>query len=179
MSVYGELEPMIKHRTQFAFKGKRKERKKKLLQGIQSANGLKAWVGVKKSDGTALTLTTQENAIKKTLDKRFATPLDFDFVKHLVYPYGLKEDLIVRLELNSSEKVIFYTGDTNATYKLSDILLEYDAIFDDPYATSIGEIYTGTTSIPYTKVTSIHYQTLSKKDTTWKINVNNFSVRSL
>ena len=62
---------------------------------------------------------------------------------------------------------------------ISDILLEYDAIFDEPYATSIGEMYTGTTSIPYTKVTSIHYQTLSKKDTTWKIDVNNLSVRSL
>ena len=37
-------------------------------------------------------------------------------------------------------------------------------------------MYTGTTSIPYTKVTSIHYQTLSKKDTTWKIDVNNLSV---
>ena len=62
---------------------------------------------------------------------------------------------------------------------ISDILLEYDAIFDEPYATSIGEMYTGTTSILYTKVTSIHYQTLSKRDTTWKINVNNFFVRSL
>ena len=40
-------------------------------------------------------------------------------------------------------------------------------------------MYTGTTSIPYTKVTSIHYQTLSKKDTTWKIDVNDLSVRSL
>ena len=72
-----------------------------------------------------------------------------------------------------------HTGDTNARYKLSDISLEYDAIFDKPYATTIGEMYTGTTSIPYTKVTSIHYQTLSKKDTTWKIDVNNLSVRSL
>ena len=57
--------------------------------------------------------------------------------------------------------------------------MEYDATFDKPYATTIGEMYTGTTSIPYTKVTSIHYQTLSKKDTTWKIDVNNLSVRSL
>ena len=74
-----------------------------------------------------------------------------------MYPYRLKEDLIVRLELNfSSEKVVLRTGDTSATYKLSDILLEYDPIFDETYATSIGEMYTGTTSIPYTKVT-IHY----------------------
>ena len=75
----------------------RKEREKKLLQGIQSANGLKARVGAKKADGTALTITTQENAIKKILDKRFAIPLDFDFFKHPVYPYGLKENLILNL----------------------------------------------------------------------------------
>ena len=43
---------------------------------------------------------------------------------------------------------------------------------------AIGELY-AETSIPYTKVTSIHYQTLSKKDTNWKIDVNNLSVRSL
>ena len=92
-----------------------KEREVKILQGIQAANGLKARVGAKKADGTALTLTTLENAIKKTFDKRFAIPLDFDFFKDPVYPYGLKEDLIVRLELNSSEKVILCTGDTSAS----------------------------------------------------------------
>ena len=96
-----------------------------------------------------------------------------------MYPYGPKEDLIVRLELNSSEKIILCTRDTSATYKLLDISLEYVAIFDQPYATSIGELYTGTTSVPYTKVTSIRYQTLSKKHTTWKIDVNNLSVRLL
>ena len=154
-----------------------KEREEKLLQVIQSVNGLKAWIGSKKADDI---VTTQENAIKKTFDKRFAILLDFDIFRHPVYPYGLKQNLIVRLELNSSEKV-FYALEIlqQATYKLSDILLEYDTIFDEAYVTSLGEIYTGTTSILYTKVTSIHYQTLSKKDTTWKIDVNNLSVRSM
>ena len=64
--------------------------------------------------------------------------------------------MIVRLELNSLEEVILCTGGTSATYNLSDISLEYDATFDEPYATTIGEIYTGTTSIQYKKVTSIH-----------------------
>ena len=135
-------------------------------------------MGAKKADGKALAVTTQENAIKKTFYKRFAIPIDFDFFKHPAYPYGLKEHLVVRFELNSTEKVILCTGDTNAIYKISDISLEYDAIFDEPYAITIGEMYTGT-SISYTKVTLIHYQTLSKKDTTWKIDVNNLSVRSL
>ena len=96
-----------------------------------------------------------------------------------MYPHGLKENLIVRLELNSPEKVILCTKDTSAKYNLSDISLEYDEIFDEPYATTIGKMYTGITSIPYTKVTSTHYQTLSRKHTTWKIEVNNLSVRSL
>ena len=123
-------------------------------------------------------MTTQENAIKKTLDKRFAIPLDFDFFQHPVYPYGLEQSPFIRIELNSAKNALFCTGDTNATYKLSDISLEYDVILDGPYATVIGEMYVKKL-ICYTKVTSIHHQTLSKKDTTWKIDVNNLSVRSL
>ena len=40
-------------------------------------------------------------------------------------------------------------------------------------------MYNGTTLIPCTKVTPIHYQILSKKATIWKIDVNNFSACSL
>ena len=39
------------------------------------------------------------NASKKMFGERLKMPLDFDFFEHPVYPYGLKEDLIVRLEL--------------------------------------------------------------------------------
>ena len=134
----------------------KKDSKEKLPRGIQSVNGLKACAGPKNADGVALTVTTQENAIKKTFDERFTIPFNFDFFKNHVYPYGLKEDLIVRLKLNSSERVILCTRDAAATYKLSGISLEYDAIFDEPYATTISEVYTGTTSIPYTKITLIH-----------------------
>ena len=84
------------------------EGEEKLLQGIQSANPLKTCVGGKKAGGTALIVTTQENAIKRTFDKRFAVPLDFDFFKHPVYLYGLREDLTAMLELNSSENNINY-----------------------------------------------------------------------
>ena len=142
----------------------KKEREERLLQGIQSANGLKTRVGGQKSDGTALTLTTQENVIKKTYDKRFVIPLDFEFFKHPVYPSGFEEDLAITIELNSAKEVILCTGETNAIYKISDINLEYDGIFDISYPTSIREIYSGRLSILYTKVISIHYQALSKKD---------------
>ena len=155
-----------------------KEHEERLLQGTQPANGLKACFGGKKADGTALALAIQENAIEKTFDKRFTIPLDFDFFNYPAYPCGLKEGLIVRIELNSSEKVIVCT---NATYKLSDISLEYSAIFNEAYATTIGSMYAVTNGmpIPYTKVTLIHYYTLSKKDTIWKIDENNISACSL
>ena len=120
-------------------------------------------MGAKKLDGTALTLTTKENVTKKTYDKKFAIPLEFDISKHHVHPYGLKEDLAITIELDSTKEVILCTGDTNAVYKISGIILEYDATFDDLYATSIGEMYIRGMSIPCTKVTSIRYQALSKK----------------
>ena len=59
--------------------------------------------------------------ITTNFDKRFAVPSYFDFFKHPVYPYELKEYLIVRLQLNSLEKVTFCGEDTVVTYKLSDI----------------------------------------------------------
>ena len=58
--------------------------------------------------------------------------------------------------------MLLCTGATHATYKLSDISLEHDVILDRPYAIGIGEMYVKT-STPYTKVTSIYYESLKKK----------------
>ena len=59
----------------------KKQRENMQLQGIQLENGLKAQVGAKKADGTDLTLSTAENAVKKTLGNRFMIPLDFEYFK--------------------------------------------------------------------------------------------------
>ena len=56
---------------------------------------------------------------------RFAIPLDSDYFKHLVCPYEVKQDLIVK-----GEKVVLCSRGAEATYQLSDISLEYDIIFD-------------------------------------------------
>ena len=64
-------------------------------------------------------------------------------------------------------------GDTTTIYNLSDNSLKYDAIFDKLYATTLSELYAGTMTMPYTKVILVHYQTLFKKGTTWKIDLNN------
>ena len=83
-----------------------KERVAKMLESIQSKNGLEAWSGAKKADGTTITVTTKDSTIKKAFGKRFVIPMDFNFFKHPINPHGLREDLIIMLELNSSEKVL-------------------------------------------------------------------------
>ena len=139
----------------------KQEREEKLLQDIQSATGLNARVRATKADGTALTLTKEENTIKKTVSNRFSISLDF--FKLPPYPYGLRENLIARLELNSAKKILLASGDTAETYKISDIALEYDTIFDLDYVAMFENLYSET-SIPYTKVTAVYHQTLSKKN---------------
>ena len=44
----------------------KKKREEKLLQGIQSTNGLMARAGERKVESIAITVTTHENTIKKT-----------------------------------------------------------------------------------------------------------------
>lgn len=74
--------------------------------------------------------------------------------------------MIVKLELNSSDDMILCSGDTGATYRLSDISLEYGVIFDQSYATVLTQL--SSTLIRYTNLTSTHYQTLSKKKKTFQ-----------
>lgn len=93
----------------------KKEHEQKLFHRMQPANGFKTQAGTENGDGSSTTVTTQENAKKKTFGKRLVVPLDFNFFKHPVYPYGVKKYLIVCLIINSSEKVTFCSGDTAAT----------------------------------------------------------------
>ena len=89
------------------------------------------------------------------------------------------DNLIVRLEINYSEKLVLCSSDTAATYKVSDISVDYIGKFDERYAAMIGELYAGTIPIPYSQVKSIHCQALLKKHTNWKSDINNLSVHSL
>ena len=64
--------------------------------------------------------------------------------------------------------------DISATCNLKVISLEYVAIFDVRYATTTGKLCSRIMSISYTTMGSIHYRTLCKKDSTWKMNVYKF-----
>ena len=102
------------------------EREDALLQGIQNETGLKARLGATKVGDTALTLSTEEKAIKETLGNKFCIPLDFGIFKQPVYPFGLTESLRVKLVFNSASNIILATGDKDAKYTITNICLEFD-----------------------------------------------------
>ena len=157
------------------------ERENSLLQGIQSETGLKGRLGATKVGDTALTLNTEETAIKKTFGNKFYIPLDFGIFKQPVYPFGLKEPLKVKLVFNSAVNIILATGDKDAKYTITNICLEFDKITDVEYASKMRYSYNSVIgySYPYDRVTCEHYELLNKKESTWKIDINAIDTKSL
>ena len=140
------------------------------LQRIQPENGLKAGVGAKKADGTDLTLNTEENAIKKTLGNRFLILLDFEFFNQPASFYYFHKDLIATIKLNKPEKVMLCSGDTLASYTISDIALDYDAIFNAQYTEKVSRAQQES-SYAYTRIKRLLYQILAKKDHLWLLDL--------
>lgn len=66
--------------------------------------------------------------------------------------------------MTSSGKVILYCGVNAATYRLIDISLESDAVFDKSDATTLGGFYVRTMLIPYQD--NIYVLPGTQKDTT-------------
>ena len=100
------------------------------------------------------------------MGKRFVIPLDFEFSKKPVSLYYLHKDLIVTIELKKVEKVMLCSDDAAATFTISNIALEYDAIIDAGYTEKVSRAQQESL-YPYTMVTRLSYQQLSKKDATW------------
>ena len=147
-----------------------KQRENMHFQGIQPKNGLDARVDAKKVDGTDLKLTTAENAVKTTLGNRFMIPLDFEYFKQPLSPYYLQEKMFVTIELNKPGKIMV-TSDNQASYKITDLTLEYDAVIDGDYTDKVSKAQANS-SYPYTRITRSSYEIKDKKKSSWLINTN-------
>ena len=148
-----------------------------LLQGIQDPDGLRARIGSKKSDGTDF--SAEQKAVAATLSNRFTIPLDFEVLNVITHPFSLAEDMVVRITLAPASKVLLVTGDPEATYKLTDICLEFDKIINMELASRIRQNYEVGYDIPFDKRTRINYERLSKKDTIWKLKIDSLTASSL
>ena len=166
MSVYGELDPMVEHRTQFAFKGKWENIAKVNMPNIAYPN---QYIDIKilgSRDHGSRDHVIIPDTVKITFNLDIKSA---DKSRNVVNNVG--RELVKKkvLLLGSKEIYTINNSDIYDTYK--DLYLSKKECEE--------RLLQGIQSIPYTKVTSIHHVLLEKQDTTWKIDVNNLSARSL
>ena len=109
----------------------------------------------------------------------YCIPSDFAIFNALLHSFSLREDIVARITLASPSKVLLVTGDTSAAYKITDICLEFDKIIDMELASTIKQNYEIGYDIPFDKLTRIHYEKLSKKDSIWKLQIDSITASSL
>ena len=88
-------------------------------------------------------------SLKRLLVKFLQDSYILTFLRILYILVDIKKILILRRESNFSEKVV-------CVVKITQYYASSGISLNERYAATIGEQYLGTTSIPCTKVTSIH-----------------------
>ena len=105
-------------------------------------------------------------------NNRFCIPLDFEILESSLplYQYGLGSHLTYELTFANYSDVIKST-DTDATYTISDISLELDAIVNASLASQIRTEYMKS-SILYDRILRARIIPLNNSDTSFSIDIN-------
>ena len=150
-----------------------KERKNLAYQGIQNVNTAKLRMGA--ADGSAS--QKKDKAIADAYKNRFCIPLDFELLTaHGPYSQSaLGDRLVFELEFNSNDKVILASGDTNASYRLTNISLEYDIVTDHELARQMRTQYSSKTAVYYDRIQRQEIKHLNKQHTIWNFTLNNIT----
>ena len=144
------------------------ERVNMAYQGIGKANMLNHRVGARNA-----TADTGDEAIADAYKNRFCIPLDFELLEsHMpFYQAGLGDRLEYELTFNDYNKVINST-DTDASYTIKNICLEFDTVSDTELARQIRQQTDGKMAILYDRILRHRKITKNKSDTLWNINLN-------
>ena len=152
----------------------KRERQAHVYQGIDAnstaANALKLRVGADDGVGTV----ARDKAIADAYGNRFCIPLDFELLEsHMpFYQSALGGRLEYELTFNGYSRVIKATGDTNASYAINNISLEFDVVREPNLARQIRSKYAGRLAILYDRVLRHRKLTYNKSDSLWNINLN-------
>lgn len=154
----------------------KKEKTRRVFQGIQTEEGLKHRVKSNGASGDA-----GEQAIGKTLGKRFRIPFDFFELLNDVIPfsqYHLREKLQFEFTFNDAKSVIVGSTDVLASsnerdygYAANDIKLEYDIITDGFLSQSVMAKY-NRMIVPVRHIMRYTTKTINKTDTIVNLPIN-------
>ena len=113
-----------------------------------------------------------DETVASIFDNKFCIPLDFEILESSLplYQYGLGSRLTYELTVADYSNVIKAT-DPDATYKISNISLEFDTIINASLASQIRTEYMKS-SILYDRILRARIIPLDKSDTSFSVDIN-------
>ena len=148
------------------------ERRNAIFQGIVEADGQTENAIRHRINATNKTNDAKDQTVASIYDNRFCIPLDFEILESSLplYQYGLDSHLTYELTFANYSDVIKST-DTDATYTISNISLEFDTIINASLASQIRTEYMKS-SILYNRILRARIIQLNKSDTSFSVDIN-------
>ena len=148
------------------------ERRKAIFQGIVESDGQTENAIRHRINATNKTNDAKDQTVASIYDNRFCIPLDFEILESSLplYQYGLGNRLTNELIFSDYSDVIKLT-DSDATYTISNISLEFDTIINASLASQIRTEYKKN-SILYDRILRAHIIPINKSNTSFSIDIN-------
>ena len=148
------------------------ERRNAIFQGIVEANGQTENAIKHRINAGDKASNANDETVASIYDNRFCIPLDFEILESSLplYQYGLGCRLTYELTFADYSDVIAST-DTDSTYKISSISLEFDTMTNATLASQIRTEYMKS-SILYDRILRARIIPLDKSDTSSSVDIN-------
>ena len=148
------------------------ERLNAVFQGIVEADGQSENAIRHRINATNKTNDAKDQTVASIYDNRFCIPLVFEILESspLLYQYGLGSRLTYELTFADYSDVIKST-DPDATYKISNISLEFDTITNASLASQIRTEYMKS-SILYDRILRASIIPLNNSNTSLSVDIN-------
>ena len=148
------------------------ERLNSVFQGIVDADGQTENAIKHRINAGDKANNAKDQTVASIFNNRFSIPLDFEILESSLplYQHGLGSRLTYELTFADYSDVIKST-DPDATYKISNISLEFDTITNASLAGQIRTEYMKS-SILYDRTLRAHIIQLNKSDTSFSVDIN-------
>ena len=153
----------------------KKDKARRVFQGIDDADALKLRVASKGATGDA-----GKTAVAKTFGNRFRIPIDFELLND-IGPYhqaSLADKLEIKLTFNDKKAIILGSTATLAAatdadydYSVTDIRTEFDQITSPGLASSMRSVYQRL-ALPFTRVFEHRFMSINKSDPVVNLSIN-------
>ena len=148
------------------------EKRSAIFQGIVEADGQTENAIKHRINATDKANNAKDQTVASIYDNRFCIPLDFEILESNLplYQHGLGSRLRYELTFANYSNVI-KSMDPDATYKISNISLEFNTIINASLASQIRTEYIKS-SILYDRILRALIIELNKSDTSFSIDIN-------